>query len=238
MSQAIIAAQGALFVTDSKMQTTGQWTKYSSEVYARSNSNVQLAVRRILSAAGLEVESLNAKAMEVSTSMSNYIDLTSVYAMIDQAAAQLGVSDMAEAVKGFVRLESPIKNGKVKVNAVNGSSMGIFQFQKAAWKDSGALLDKRGIRHESDYSKGVFQPNENVLKGVAYAVLNARQIRAAGAAVSAEHLYLAHNQGAGFFTRGYVTGYDLQSNEVRAMIKKSVQSRGITPVFRGSHAKW
>lgn len=237
-TQAIAAAQGALFVTDASILPSGRWSNFSSDVYDRSTDQVKRAVDKILAAAGLSVYNLRSKAKEASTSLSNYIELAEVYKLIEQSAQLLGIPEYAEAIKGFVRLESPIKNGKVKFDAVNGRSMGIFQFQKAAWQDASDLLDKRGIQHERNYERGVFDPRENVLKGVVYALLNARQIVKAGVPVTASNLYLAHNQGAGFFSRGIVTGFDLQSNEVRAMIRDSITKRGVKPDFRGARAKW
>lgn len=235
--EAIIAAQGALSVV-SDITATGQWNTYSSSMYRTANAQIAGAVRRALATAGLTVEALDADLAKVKATNANYVPLATIYGFVNDACVKLGVSQHAEAFKAFLRLESPIKGDSIKVNAVNGSSMGLMQMQKGAWEASSKLLTARGIIHEAEYLKGVFDPAMNVLMGVAYGVLNSRYLPS----VTPENLYLAHNQGGGFFTRGIVTSFDGQSKEVRKMIKRSVIARRIKPDFRDStrygHKSW
>lgn len=149
--------------------------------------------------------------------------------MIAESAERYGVSDLAPELAGFADREAVRKtiDGVVHYdsNSRNGGSKGIMQMQRGAWSDV--------VRADSDmpgYEK-VWDPALNVRAGVKYAAMNAKRLRSRGIPVNADTLYLAHNQGMGFFMGwtdkagvrhppGSTTNLGGQSAEVQRLILK------------------
>lgn len=136
-----------------------------------------------------------------------------------------GREDMAPIMNYFTAHEAEIAtvNGEIFYNCLstNGSSRGLTQFQPPAWEDSRKYLRKIGSFIElGDYVKEVYFPASNLLACLGYLLLNESILLKLGVPVNAETLYLCHNQGTGFFSKGKITGYKGQSAEVRAMIDR------------------
>lgn len=229
---AVSAAQGILTLVNPELRATGIWSTFSSEAYSKGSDTVRKAVDRILERNGLSASRLASEATLAKSTGANWVELSKVRGWVAEGAAILGLSSaMEEAVFGFVQLESPIRDGRVKITAVNGSSSGIMQMQPGAWTDASKVLARKGFAL-GPFDKGVFDGRLNTIAGVAYASINLRYV---GSSPTATQLYLAHNQGGGFFTSGIVTNFDGQSDKVRAMIKAELKARGLKPKFRGPH---
>lgn len=91
----------------------------------------------------------------------------------------------------FARIESSFD-----MNATNGSSRGLFQFQPAAWQDASKHVALR------DYDRYWNDPYENAKAAAAYMKINISQLAKRGLDARSEPrwLYLAHQQGVGGLT--------------------------------------
>lgn len=143
--------------------------------------------------------------------------------MVAAAAARMGVSQYATDLVDFLRREAKQVRGQDGISfdamSKNGSSRGLMQMQPNAWIDAAKRAPEIG-----PYAN-VYDPWKNTLAGVAYAAFNIgilRRLRP-DLKIDGEVLYLAHNQGAGFFTKtkgSNVTNVAGQSKEVQAIIRK------------------
>lgn len=224
MSQATAAVQPLLGV-----RADGRWGKFTQGAYERAKPDVRSRVDEILARNGTSAQSeYRARSVAKSNARQafntdtptgvNLISVSQAEAIVASAAVDLNVERHAAALKAFLRREAR----RVDLGGVphydslskNGSSRGLMQMQPAAWADARKKFPGIG-----DYSN-VFDPWRNIYAGVAYSVMNIALLEKARVPVSSDTLYLAHNQGAGFFTKGIVTNYAGQSKEVRDLIDR------------------
>lgn len=143
--------------------------------------------------------------------------------VIDYVCSVVRRVDMASHLRYLVTKEAlSVQVGPTLyyfVLSKNGSSRGLGQIQPGAWKDSSRVLGKLGIRLPR-YEDGVYQVWTNILASVGYLLFNESILRKNNVPITSRTLYLAHNQGAGYFTRGARTNVAGQSKEVQDLIKR------------------
>lgn len=137
--------------------------------------------------------------------------------LVTKYAKIAGMQDYIDAIVAFADREAPKAYEKgvfvgYSTVAKNGSSRGLFQIQPNAWVDAARNMPGLG-----PYDP--FNVEKNVAACVGYAAFNIKQIKPF-TPITGDTLYLAHNQGAGFFTKGKVTAFDKQSREVQSLILK------------------
>lgn len=222
-------AQLLLQKHDPTIRDDGKWGKFTQSVFDSAPAAIQAAVRdavAVVTRGGTpeDLRQVREEQRSMATTLSqarpgdpesNWISAQQANLLVSQAAAEQGVLEYADELIGFLALEpEKRKNGtEYNVRSQNGSSRGLMQMQPAAWAESRALVPEIG-----GY-ENVWDPLQNIRAGVAYARINLRRMGKA-VPVNAETLYLAHNQGAGFFTKGIRTAVDKQSKPVQAMIEK------------------
>jgi len=191
----------------------GIWGRRTQAAFDRAPASVQA-----------EVLALYHADSKLAPTEQRWIPKSRVLEFIESAAVRYGVSDLIPALEGFADREA-VKRVSAGVteydsNSRNGGSKGIMQMQRGAWSDV-----ERADSSMPGYEK-VFDPELNVRAGVKYAAMNAKRLRLKGIPVNADTLYLAHNQGMGFFLGGpngppgTVTNLAGQSKEVQRLIMK------------------
>lgn len=197
-------AQRVLVDDGAKLKVDGIWGPVSQGAYNVARPETQSSVRRVFEDAGKDYPWNKVG-----------IDVDEAKRLVALAAGEVGMTEHIPALQKFLDLEAPrlaTNRGQYDVRATNGSSRGLMQMQPAAWED--AQKTHPSLR---DYSK-VYDPYQNILAGVAYAKRNARGLVRRGYPVTDKNLYLAHNQGIGYFD-GIRTAVDRQSTRVQALIK-------------------
>lgn len=196
-AQRVLASAGADIKVD------GIWGPRSTRAYKAASPGVQAQVKDLFISRGKRLP------WEQIT-----ISVSDAQAMVARAAGEVGMISHVKALQQFLEYEAPrvgAARDQYLVTAQNGSSRGLMQMQPAAWSDA-----RKEWPSLPDYSK-VFDAYSNILAGVVYAKINARAIVKNGYPVTGKNLYLAHNQGAGFF-RGARTAVEKQSKLVQQLI--------------------
>lgn len=219
---AVIKAQQILLSADPTLRLDGIWGPVTARAYARATAEQRARVDNALLTAGLTVDGINRYQarggdQERYSDTTRYIDREAANQIVKEEAQRLGLSQHAEALQDFLRREARrvSLNGNIlyDIRSRNGSSQGLMQMQPGAWIDAAKTDPTLG-------SYDPYNPRKNIAAGIAYAKRNIRAIERAGKPVTADTLYLAHNQGAGFFTRGIVTNVAGQSKEVQDLIRQ------------------
>lgn len=224
MGVAVRAAQLLLKTVEPSLKVDGFWGPKTEAAFAKAPDSLKAQVRAIFKEGG-----------KVIPNESRWISRERAEDIVRSEAAALGMGQHADALCQFLAREARKRNtgGGVEydINSRNGRSTGLMQMQPAAWMDA-----KRRNSSIGEFADDVYDPRMNIRAGIIYASINAPHIVKAGYPVNADTLYLAHNQGVGYFVGNHVTGFDGQSAEVRQLIKKYMVGR--TPVFHGDHSKW
>lgn len=206
MGSVVAQAQMALAQSGAVLSVDGVWGRKTQAAYDAASTAVREAIKEMFSAAG-----------KVAPFERRWIAAPEVDAMVHDACERQNMVKYETAIRQFLDREAftKIENG-VKyydANSRNGGSKGIMQMQREAWADA-----QRYDRSLPGYD-AVFKPDVNIRAAVAYAKMNVGLILKAGQPINADTLYLAHNQGAGFFS-GARTAVDKQSREVRELIQR------------------
>lgn len=229
--RATMAVQGFLSATEPALVVDGKFGKFTTSVYERATAADKSAIDAMLRGLGTTVSGLRAERASVAAvrdqldqKEENWIPVEDAAALVRRHAARYGIGTHAEALVDFLRREARMRVVQgvpfYDVKSKNGSSRGLMQMQPAAWEHVQQAVD----RNLPPYESAVWDPETNIRAGVAYAIINIRAIQAAGKPVNADTLYLAHNQGAGFFTKGTKTNVAGQSKEVQALIARYSKS--------------
>lgn len=204
MGSVVKEAQNLLIASGAPLVADGMWGRRTQAAYDAVSTDLKQQISFLFTRQG-----------KVAPWDQRWISVAEANALVARAAEEAGMSAHIQELQQFLRYEAPRdKSGAYyNVNAVNGSSRGLMQMQKAAWNDARA-------RHPSlaGYEK-VFDPYQNILAGVVYARINSVGIARRGFAVTGKNLYLAHNQGMGFFD-GKRTAIGNQSKVVQDLIAK------------------
>jgi hypothetical protein len=209
MGRSVAEAQRILREVSPSIKTDGSWGRRTQAAYDAAPADVKARVRAIFTSRGY-----------VMPWEQRWVSSSEVANMITSATGSLGIPQYAQAARDMVNREAQRKDEKgerfYNANSVSpgGGYYGLMQMGRAAWTTAQKEDPTLG-----DYSKKL-DPYENIRAGVAYIRYHAKQLRAAGVDPSSENLYLAHNQGLGFFTRGTRTAVAKQSPEVQAMIAR------------------
>lgn len=224
MGVGVRAAQMLLRSVDPKLEVDGYWGPRTEAAYNLAQDSLKAQVRAIFTS-----------AKKVAPNESRWISRDKAFAIVEEEAKSLGMGAHTAALQAFLDREArkrTTSNGvEYDINSRNGSSTGLMQMQPAAWRDAARQDGSLGA-----FADNVYDPRLNIRAGIVYARMNVPRIVKAGFPVNADTLYLAHNQGAGYFSGNHVTGFDGQSAEVRRLIKKYMVGRN--PVFHGAHATW
>lgn len=196
------AAQQLLISRGAKITADGAWGRKTQLAYDSAEPGIQAAIRTMFTAEG-----------KIPPFELRWISVQEAETLVDRAAQEVGLSAYSAELRRFLRYEAPRNHAGThyNVNASNGGSRGLMQMQRAAWADS-----KRRYPALAGYDK-VFDPYQNILAGVVYASINIQGLRRRKFPVTGKNLYLAHNQGIGFFD-GTRTAVDKQSKEVQKLI--------------------
>lgn len=196
-------AQRVLAEAGANIKVDGIWGPRSTQAYRAATPSVKVRVEEVFRNRGKRFP------WEQIT-----ISIADARNLVARAAGEVGMTQYVQDLYQFLDYEAPRvgpNKDRYLVTAQNGSSRGLMQMQPAAWSDA-----RREWPDLADYSK-VFDPYQNILAGVVYAKINARFIRKYGYRVTGKNLYLAHNQGPGFF-KGVRTGVEKQSKVVQQLI--------------------
>lgn len=224
MGLLVEGAQRLLRQVDPSLAIDGFWGPKTQKAFEAASDSTRLAIRQMWGANG-----------KIAPNGDRWISAMDADEYVDRAVAALNMREYADAFKGFLRLEARQRTvggvTQFDVNSRNGSSTGLMQMQPGAWVDAQKVDSSL-----PGFGAGVYKPEVNIRAGVAYASRNISAIRRANRPVNEETLYLAHNQGAGFFnaTGSIVTNFDGQSVVVQDMIRRNASR----PVFRGAHSKF
>lgn len=197
------------------LKTDGGYNGFIDGVWGR---NTQAAYDRASAATKARILGLFHTSGKMAPFERRWVPAGIVQTYIAMAAAQLGVPELTPIMERFIELEA-VKKAESGViyydsNSTNGGSKGLMQIQRGAWETA------RGADKSLPGYDKVYDPETNIRAGVAYAKVNAAILRRVNVDVNAETLYLAHNQGPGFFTRGARTAVDKQSATVQRLISK------------------
>lgn len=196
------AAQQELLAVDPALRVDGAWGRKTQAAFDRAPSELKAKIRSIFVSSG-----------KIPPWEERSISRDEARLLVERAASATGIPQYAGALKEFLELEAAPSRDRsgYNVNSQNGGSRGLMQMQRAAWSDAQKVEPTLG-----GYDK-VFDPYQNILAGAAYAKINARAIAKAGYPVTGKNLYLAHNQGAGYFS-GSRTNVRGQSAKVQELI--------------------
>lgn len=218
MGRATASAQALLVSYGYSGELDGIWGPLTQAAYDKAPGDVQAKITTLYGLQG-----------KVTPIEHRWVPKPQALDMVAQAAAMYGVQDLVPALNGFMDREAKRSTiaGVIHydANSRNSGSVGLFQMQKGAWADA-AKKDST----LPGYGK-VYDPMTNIRAGVQYAAINAARLRRKGVPVNADTLYLAHNQGMGFFLGwkddagvwhppGSTTNLAGQSAEVRQLISK------------------
>lgn len=222
-------AQLILQKADPSLQPDGKWGKFTQSVYDGAPAEIRAAVKDAVAVVtkGGSPEDLRATREDQRQTMTSlakvaeplssdkWIAAEAANRMVAQAASEQGILELADELIGFLSYEPEKRNNGTEYNvrSQNGISRGLMQMQPAAWAEARVLEPAIG-----GY-ENVWDPLSNIRAGVAYSRINIKRMGTA-VPVNAETLYLAHNQGAGFFTRGIRTAVDKQSKPAQKLIEK------------------
>lgn len=226
--EATAAVQKLLRESSPGLIVDGKFGRYTQAALSNADSTTRARIDAELSKRGLAVGDLVAerarrKVVEVGVktdSGDRYISTVDAKAIASRAASDLGMGAHASAVEGFLDKEAARKqlNGVTfyDVRSQNGSSRGLMQMQPAAWADA-----RKVDPSLPGYESGVFDAEANIRAGVAYTKRSVDYLVKRGIPVNADTLYLAHNQGLGFFSpKQVITNRAGQSKEVQALIDR------------------
>lgn len=202
MGTAVRQAQELLRFAGAQIRVDGVWGAQTQKAYESASPDVKASIVNMFRAAG-----------KVMPSERRWVPVAFVDELVTRAAKEVSAMDIRDAVRGFIDLEVPRNKAgdSYDANARNGGSRGLMQMQRAAWSDA-----QRRYPKLPGYDQ-VYDPYFNILAGVIYAKINAEGMRKRGFPVTARNLYLAHNQGLGFFD-GIRTAVSKQSKKVQEMI--------------------
>lgn len=225
MGAAVRVAQTLLRAVDPKLELDGFWGPRTDAAYSAAPESLKASVRSHFAA-----------DRKVMPTTGRWIPASEANSMVESAAQRLALSEYANAFKTFLQREARRKTidgvDSYDVNSRNGRSTGLMQMQPGAWFDAKKRVDPS----LPDFAEGVYDPATNIRAGIAYAKLNIPSIQKSGWPVNGDTLYLAHNQGAGYFRGNHVTAFDGQSREVQNLIRRYMAGR--VPVFHGAHQNW
>lgn len=218
--EAVMAAQRLL-----RVAADGKWGPITDTTYLAADAATQRTIDQVLIDAGLTVASIRSfqvsggDARKTEQRKHSWIPAQQIGQWVRKAASAVGMDQYADALIGFLHKEarSRVIDGTVYYDpqSQNGSSRGLMQMQSAAWTDA------RKVDPTLPTYDYVFDPAVNIRAGVAYAKWNLPGLLKRKVSISADTLYLAHNQGLGFFdTPSRVTNYAGQSAEVQALIDR------------------
>lgn len=204
MGSAVRQAQQLLVLSGAQIATDGAWGRRTQAAYDAAPEGVKSQVKAAFTSAG-----------KIPPWEERWISKDEAAVLVERAATEVGMGRYANDLKDFLDYEAPKNKGGTayNVNAQNGGSRGLMQMQRAAWADAQKIQPRL-----ADYGK-VFDPYQNILAGVSYAAFNAKGLAKRGIPVTGKNLYLAHNQGLGYFD-GKRTAVDKQSKVVQALISK------------------
>lgn len=202
MGASTLKAQQILQESSPGLAVDGIWGRRTQAAYDAAPADVKARVSKVFTADG-----------KLPPWAPRWITRDEVDVLVARACSALNVEHYTDSMRKFVDLEArKSSDGKMyDINSVNGGSRGLMQMQRAAWQD--AMKETSELKSYAS----VFDPYQNILAGVAYAKINARWLARRGIAVNTTNLYLAHNQGLGYFT-GSRTAVEKQSKKVQALI--------------------
>ena len=138
----------------------------------------------------------------------NYLTVAKCDNLIVRACKLVGISaGLAPVFQDFLRMEATQReeNGVPCYYVLSRSSAGargLMQMQTGAWTDARrvalALDEPVDI---GEYKLNVYFPGNNIVAGLAYAMIGIKLLKEAGMPVNRETLYLCHNQGPYIWTR-------------------------------------
>lgn len=235
------AAQGLLQSVDTRLVVDGHWGSFTDGSYARAPAALQQAVRGVTESFGSAYTPANLKdhfsSDRASVPKGGSASLTDslvtgekaramverAYNMLNAGSAGFNVDDL----QTFASLEAARKrvDGKTyfDASAVNrGGFTGLYQFNKTTW-DSVKERSPAAANLLGTFEASAKDPWMNTVAMVAYAMLNAAQLRRLGykGAIDSRALYGAHQQGANGFVNFKRTGVlaGTQSKESVAFLK-------------------
>jgi hypothetical protein len=165
----------------------------------------------------------------------NYLTAQKCNELVEKACKLVGFSsDYAPVFQDFLRMEATQReeNGVPCYYVLSRSpagARGLMQMQLGAWIDARKVaLDLDKPLDIGEYEQNVYFPGNNIVGGLAYALIGVKLLREAGMPVNRETLYLCHNQGPYIWERDkygkfrgpkakYLVG---QSREARMLAKK------------------
>lgn len=202
MGSAVLETQRILNLVGANLSADGNWGRKTQAALDAASPEVKQQITQLFTSVG-----------KVPPWESRWISVVEAEFLVDRAANEIGLATYATEFKQFLRYEAPRNRSgtSYNANAQNGSSRGLMQMQKAAWSDA-----QRKYPPLAGYDK-VFDPYQNILAGIVYASINIAGLKRRGFPVTGKNLYLAHNQGIGFFD-GRRTAIDKQSKVVQQLI--------------------
>lgn len=202
MGSAVREAQKILNLAGANLVADGAWGRKTQAAFDAAPEAVKQQVTSLFTSVG-----------KVPPWAERWIPVQEAELFVERAASEVGMGAQAQELKQFLRYEAPRNRAGThyNVNAQNGGSRGLMQMQKAAWTDA-----QRAFPRLEGYGK-VFDPYQNILAGVIYASINAKGLRKRGFPITGKNLYLAHNQGIGYFD-GARTAVEKQSKAVQGLI--------------------
>lgn len=205
-------------VASRPLEIDGKWGKYTDGVWASLSEAQQASISSVLR----KEFDVSVDQLRTHWRSSRFISKEKAKMYVLGAAQTLGLAQYSTALLAFLEREArKLKDADGElgydVGSVNGSSRGLMQMQPAAWVDAYRRAPSIG-----SYSTNVYDAEKNILAGVAYASHNIALLKRHGVVVNGDTLYLAHNQGVGFFVskKQKITAYEKQSAEVRSLIDK------------------
>jgi hypothetical protein len=204
MGSAVLETQKILNLAGANLSADGIWGRRTQAALDAASPEVKQQITQLFASVG-----------KIPPWSNRWISVVEAEFLVDRASQEVGLGTYATEFKQFLRYEAPMdRSGQFyDVNAQNGSSRGLMQMQKAAWSDA-----QRKYPSLAGYDK-VFDPYQNILAGIVYASINISGLKRRGFPVTGKNLYLAHNQGIGFFD-GRRTAIDNQSKVVQQLIAK------------------
>lgn len=219
-NRAAVASAQKLMAQDVPwLQVDGQWGKTTERVFRSLPLEKRNQIALMMGRNYMTSPEQEKQAREFAR-LQEWITVLDAEQLVAKAAKLYGVERYTVAFCHFLRREAVFSAGRYLVTSRNGSSAGLMQMQPGAWRDAMKVGNKKVPGSIGSFAENVYNAEQNIRAGIAYATLNISILERVHVAVNDETLYLAHNQGAGFFTKGIVTNYSGQSKEVQRMIDK------------------